>query len=657
MKTGKRVLSIFLVVLLLLTAAPLAGFVGLEIAPKAEAYEVGDHIQFGTYPQTRVDGTPELQAAANAAVWKSYDYYTGTGSWADGKMQPGNYMQFADFFVDKEKYRAVTLSSYRPIYTGYEANANGNYSNQDEFGYTLDLIYFFKYEPLEWRVLDPESGLVLSETIIDSQAYNNFIMESGKDDYGSTAYWGNIEKSYYANNYSKSYIRKWLNNDFYYTAFNISQQNKIKLETLDNSAGATYSAYGSESTSDKVFLLSASEATSPTYGFSEALGVSGGRKANTSDYAKCQGGRPCWRLRSALSYGTSYVRYVDINGDLTYFYYEVSRVNSTSVGVRPACKISNLISDISQSPNLFSESASASVGEVHAITFNPQSTTGIYQFSGILEDYVTTVVLNDSNVYIDNVTIDGKKYNIKKDVLSTDTAEQLKGKSVICNYDKNAEEIIAISKCREFSDLDQTDISNINKENRISVIIANEYKWLNGKVYVAGGTKEADAIPFKIEIGNSLPSNYFDLSDSCKKNSAFDITISDVKLTGLENCGQIFLNDSSFPKTVKLGESLYLEGSIYFPSDFWLGYEDSEKTITAEYEIQMNIGKDQKVFQTVVKNRDAKPVTQNESDLLTDAVNKLKKTSAISLIGLKELGFTDKQIKYLEKAVLVELSL
>ena len=37
MKTGKRILSVFLVALMLLTAAPLAGFVGLEVAPKAEA--------------------------------------------------------------------------------------------------------------------------------------------------------------------------------------------------------------------------------------------------------------------------------------------------------------------------------------------------------------------------------------------------------------------------------------------------------------------------------------------------------------------------------------------------------------------------------------------------------------------------------------------
>ena len=39
MKTGKRIVSIFLVALMLLTAAPLASFVGLEVAPKAKALE------------------------------------------------------------------------------------------------------------------------------------------------------------------------------------------------------------------------------------------------------------------------------------------------------------------------------------------------------------------------------------------------------------------------------------------------------------------------------------------------------------------------------------------------------------------------------------------------------------------------------------------
>ena len=48
MKTGKRIVSILLVALLLLTAAPLAGFVGLEIAPKAKALaatgQCGDNV-------------------------------------------------------------------------------------------------------------------------------------------------------------------------------------------------------------------------------------------------------------------------------------------------------------------------------------------------------------------------------------------------------------------------------------------------------------------------------------------------------------------------------------------------------------------------------------------------------------------------------------
>ncbi len=48
MKTGKRFVSIFLVVLMLLTAAPLAGFVGLEIAPRTKALDTsgkcGDNV-------------------------------------------------------------------------------------------------------------------------------------------------------------------------------------------------------------------------------------------------------------------------------------------------------------------------------------------------------------------------------------------------------------------------------------------------------------------------------------------------------------------------------------------------------------------------------------------------------------------------------------
>ena len=296
--------------------------------------------------------------------------------------------------------------------------------------------------------------------------------------------------------------------------------------------------------------------------------------------------------------------------------------------------------------------------DIHAVSFDPESTSGIYQVNGTLEDYVTTVILNGS-AYVESVTINGKDYNVKKDVLTHERAQDLRGKDVICDYNSSTKEIIAISKCREFSNLNQTDIETIKRDRRISVSIKNGYNWYLGKVHETGSRREVEVIPFRIMVYNAIPSAYFDLTDSCKNNTVFDYQISSITLSGIENCGDVHLFDSVFPKTVKLGRQLLLEGEIIIPPDFWLGYEDSEKSIVAEYDIKMESGESIKsTFQTVVINRDQRITPPNENNLLTNAASQLKNSTAISLIGLKsDLGFTNEQIKYLEKLVLVELSL
>ena len=170
MEMVKRVLSVFLVVLLLLTAAPLATL------PQAQAtYAVGDHIQFGTYPQTLVTDE-SLISKLNAAnkTWKSFEYYTGSGNMNDSSMLKSDYMQFADFFFMDKKYRAVVFSSYRPNRTFYTSSSDNSY--QDDNGYCLQTVYFFKYEPLKWRILDPETGYIMCESIIDAQPFQNTIV-------------------------------------------------------------------------------------------------------------------------------------------------------------------------------------------------------------------------------------------------------------------------------------------------------------------------------------------------------------------------------------------------------------------------------------------------------------------------------------------------
>ena len=49
MKTGKRILSIILAVLMVVLAVPAGFLTGIVLFPKAHAYNAGDHIQFGTY--------------------------------------------------------------------------------------------------------------------------------------------------------------------------------------------------------------------------------------------------------------------------------------------------------------------------------------------------------------------------------------------------------------------------------------------------------------------------------------------------------------------------------------------------------------------------------------------------------------------------------
>lgn len=123
----------------------------------------------------------------------------------------------------------------------------------------------------------------------------------------------------------------------------------ILTSELDNKAYSTsYSEYDSETTYDKVFLLSWSEIQNTAYGFSS----NSARQAKGTDYAKCQGlyvnsSNECsyWRLRSAGDYSVGVCR-VDSGGDLNNNYWDVHDAFS---GVRPAIKISNLASGIFES--------------------------------------------------------------------------------------------------------------------------------------------------------------------------------------------------------------------------------------------------------------------------------------------------------------------
>ena len=361
MKIFKKVLCTLLVVLTLITSIPMVNLAGVDFGITAEAatitsYSQGDIIEFGWYPQSKVTDSTTISALNSAGgEWISYNYYSGTGSYSDGKMTASDYMRYKDVIYGSDKYRGVVFDSYRPHHTGYTSSSS--YTYQDENGFFTNTVYWFKYEPIMWRVLDPVTGMVMSESILDSQPYNNYVLSSGTDKYGYTAYWGDSSKTYYANNYAESSLRQWLNNDFYNTAFSKAQQDIIKSTTLDNSAySESYSEYDSASTKDKIFLLSYNEVRNSNFGFNSSSSASDtARRAQGSDYAQSQGlyvyrssgstynGNSYWLLRSPgyHSYSCCSVNYGGNSGSNC-------NVGNTHFGVRPALCF-NRISDIGQS--------------------------------------------------------------------------------------------------------------------------------------------------------------------------------------------------------------------------------------------------------------------------------------------------------------------
>jgi hypothetical protein len=290
---------------------------------------VGGETNFGMYPQSEIiDPTlistlnvtaGTLPSSGNNQSWTDYGYYiSGAVS---------SYMWHIDITNDSNLYRGVYFTSYRPNFTN---NSASSATFQDDNGYFSSTVYWFKYEPITWRVLDVENGnaLLMADLIIDSQDY-----------FYSASTRSINEATVYANNYGYSHVRSWLNASFYDTAFTGEEKAQIQTTNVDNSEASTGSnpnQYACANTSDKVFLLSFAEAISSAYGFN--LLVLAPRQLIPSAYAKAQGvyteTTGIWWLRSPYTTSSS-ARYVNIDGN-----FGTNSVNRTDLGVIPALWIS-----------------------------------------------------------------------------------------------------------------------------------------------------------------------------------------------------------------------------------------------------------------------------------------------------------------------------
>jgi len=251
----------------------------------------------------------------------------------------GDYLYFGEY-PQTIKADSVTITSTQDS-RGYYLGSDGFYyakvtADPNNSGYTFStgasvtdgITYYFKVEPIRWRMLseDGDTALILCDSIIANRRYDD---------------------SY--NNYRDSEIREWLNATFYETAFSELQREIILTTTVDNSVYSTgYSSnpYACENTNDKIFLLSYREVTNSAYGFASDFSTyDTARRMQTSDYSRARGvcmgtsssdyGNGYWWLRSPGINFSYCARSVSIAGTVGYNY----DVNYSNLGVVPALKI------------------------------------------------------------------------------------------------------------------------------------------------------------------------------------------------------------------------------------------------------------------------------------------------------------------------------
>lgn len=189
------------------------------------------YIYFGNYPQTEITGGALTDAIINA----SYD--------AEGNAWVGN-----------TKYHRIK-----------KKDAN----HKSYFG--TKTYRYFKWEPVKWRVLKDEGDtlFVIADKALDCREYND---------------------TYKKVTWRTCSLRKWLNNNFYETAFRKNEQSAIAAEKIDNLNNQSYNTKGGKDTTDKIYLLSIVEVTNKEYGFCEIYSTSSvSRRMETTDFAHAMG--------------------------------------------------------------------------------------------------------------------------------------------------------------------------------------------------------------------------------------------------------------------------------------------------------------------------------------------------------------------------------
>ena len=246
MKITKKGLSILISIITALCCLPV-----FSVFSDAAGHHTGEIIEFGSYPQSQVTDEAliaELDAAGADAAWLPMWYSS----------DPANEAYFyKDVTAGDAKYRAIR-------FTRTHSGA------QSRYGYVTNTVYWFRFDPVSWTVLDPESGLLIANAILDTQPYNRTVY---------AAQYADEAHLYYLNNYAHSTVRSWLNGAFSDAAFSAEEADILVRREQDNSMPGmeeSYTQYACENTDDLVFLPSYEEMGNEEWFADDASRIRGG---------------------------------------------------------------------------------------------------------------------------------------------------------------------------------------------------------------------------------------------------------------------------------------------------------------------------------------------------------------------------------------------
>ena len=214
-----------------------------------------DCVWFGSYPQAEVVSSADSYTAVDKSLLKSGDIIEDSSLYNKLQSVTG-WDANNDITVDGNKYRRMKKSD-----ATYTSNSYSNYYNWPD----SDTWYYFKYEPIKWRVLkmDGSQAFLLSDIALDDQQYNTeeditwetSTIRSWLNGYGASS---NKQGNDYS---SKNLIG---------SAFSGDERSAIVNTSVVNDDNINYGTEGGNNTTDKIFLLSELEVygdSAAPYGF------------------------------------------------------------------------------------------------------------------------------------------------------------------------------------------------------------------------------------------------------------------------------------------------------------------------------------------------------------------------------------------------------